>query len=214
MTWLLVATGFTGAMTLLFLLRKAHHLIITPPSLAVHFSPKGGCTEAVVAELQRAHKEILVQAYSFTADPITQALVEAKKRGVEVLVILDRSNEGESYSELKVLLDHGLAPLIDSHHAIAHNKVMIIDKKTVITGSFNFTNQAEHENAENLVIIKGHPELVQSYRQNFEVHKGHSQQPVVKGASGSASKPTSTPPHASGHQDHQHQQGQQQRKAG
>ena len=214
MTWLLVAMGFSGAMTLLFLLRKIRHLFVTPPSLAVHFSPKGGCTEAVVRELQHARREILVQAYSFTADPISTALVEAKKRGVEVVVILDRSNEAESYSDLRILLDHGLAPLIDSHHAIAHNKIMIIDKKTVITGSFNFTNQAEHENAENLVIIKGHPELVTSYRKNFEVHKAHSQQPAVKSAASSASKPANSPTSATPQHQHQHQQAQQQRKAG
>ncbi len=50
---------------------------------------------------------------------------------------------------------------------------MIIDKRTVITGSFNFTNQAEHENAENLLVIKGHSELPGHYRDNFFKHKAH-----------------------------------------
>jgi phosphatidylserine/phosphatidylglycerophosphate/cardiolipin synthase-like enzyme len=150
------------------------------PSTEVYFSPKGGCMEAVVRELKKARHEVLVQAYSFTADPITFALVEAKKRGAQVDILLDRSNEQESYSDLHILLEQGLAPLIDSSHAIAHNKIMIIDKRTLITGSYNFTNQAEHENAENLLVMKGHPELVQHYRQNFMTHKSHSQQPNPK----------------------------------
>ena len=111
--------------------------------------------------------EILCQAYSFTAEPLAKALIEAKKRGVHVEVILDKSNEVERYSDLHIFMENGLPPLIDAHHAIAHNKIMIIDKKTLVTGSFNFTNQAENENAENLLVIKGNPELVQAYRQNY-----------------------------------------------
>jgi phosphatidylserine/phosphatidylglycerophosphate/cardiolipin synthase-like enzyme len=173
MEWLLLATGFMGAWTLLFLGRALYRRLGTLSSVAVYFSPKGGCTEAVVRELSRARREVLVQAYSFTADPITYALVEAKKRGANIDILLDRSNEQESYSDLHILLEQGLSPLIDASHAIAHNKVMIIDKRTVITGSFNFTNQAEVENAENLVVIKGHAELLKSYRDNFLAHKAH-----------------------------------------
>jgi phosphatidylserine/phosphatidylglycerophosphate/cardiolipin synthase-like enzyme len=182
MMYVLLATGFTGAWTLLFvwrwLRRKLGHLF----AVAVFFSPKGGCTEAVVTEIKRARKEILVLAYSFTSKPIAEALVEAKKRGVHVDIVLDRSQEKEAYSELPMIEEHGLYPHIDAQHAIAHNKVMIIDKRTLITGSFNFTHQAEAENGENLLIIKGHGELIGQYRQNFSLHKSHSQAPAQKPA--------------------------------
>src|SRR5262249_9678915 len=139
-------------------------------------------------ELQKARREVLVQAYSFTADPITYALVDAKKRGVHVDIVLDRSNEQEGYSDLHIFLEHGLAPLIDHSHAIAHNKVMIIDQKVLVTGSYNFTNQAENENAENLLIIKGNPDLLHAYRQNFLTHKGHSKAPQLKATPAPAAK--------------------------
>ncbi|MCI0458197.1 MAG: phospholipase D family protein [Gemmataceae bacterium] len=174
MFWIEIATGFTGALTLVFLVRAAMRSLGVLPSVSAHFSPRGGCQEAIARELKKARREILVQAYSFTADPLTYALIEAKKRGVHVDVLLDRSNEQERSSDLRVFLDQGLAPLIDPGHAIAHNKVMIIDQKTVITGSYNFTNQAEEENAENLLILKGNAELVRMYRQNFLAHKAHS----------------------------------------
>src|SRR5947207_12053123 len=148
MTWLLLATGFTGGLTLVFVLRWIAHWLRVPFSIGVHFSPKGGCTDVVVREIQHARKEILILAYSFTSKPIAQALLDARQRGVHVEIVLDRSNEQEAYSELRMLVDNGLVPLIDSHHAIAHNKVMVIDQKTLITGSFNFTHQAEVENAE------------------------------------------------------------------
>jgi phosphatidylserine/phosphatidylglycerophosphate/cardiolipin synthase-like enzyme len=178
--WLQIATGFTGALTLVFLLRMAARRLGHVASMAVYFSPKGGCQEALVHELKAARREILVQAYSFTSEPICLALIEAKKRGVHVEILLDRSNEQEKYSDLHLLLEHGLAPLIDDSHAIAHNKVMVIDQKTIVTGSYNFTNQAEHENAENMLVLKHHPDLVRAYRQSFQAHKAHCKPAHVK----------------------------------
>jgi phosphatidylserine/phosphatidylglycerophosphate/cardiolipin synthase-like enzyme len=180
MDWLLLATGVTGGITLDFVVRWLFRRIVTPPSVMSHFSPKGGCTDAIVHELKRARREVLVLAYSFSSKPIAQALIDAKTRGVKVELLLDKSNEQEAYSDLAFFIEQGLAPLIDSHHAIAHNKVIVIDRRTLLTGSFNFTHQAEAENAENLLIIKGHPELVSMYRTDFETHKSHSAPPKVK----------------------------------
>ena len=174
MTWLLLATGCTGAFTLHFLWTKVLHLFRPPLSASVYFSPRGGCTEAIVAELRRARREVLVLAYSFTSRPISEALIEASRRGIKVSVVLDHSQEREPHTDLPHLVEHGVAPLIDPHHAIAHNKVMVIDGATVITGSFNFTNQAEHENAENLLILKGFRELAGHFHANFLEHHGHA----------------------------------------
>jgi phosphatidylserine/phosphatidylglycerophosphate/cardiolipin synthase-like enzyme len=209
MTWLLIATGFTGAFTLLFLGRAVHRRLATPPSVAVHFSPKGGCTEAIVRELQAARREILVLAYSFTNKSIAQALVDAKLRGVHVDIVLDQSNEKEEHTDLHFFLEQGLVPLIDPKHAIAHNKVMVLDSRTVVTGSFNFTNQAENENAENMLIIKGHPELVSSYRKDFSAHKGHARaaelKPRLAAAPATPSAPAA-PAAAAAHAAHSHRQ--------
>jgi phosphatidylserine/phosphatidylglycerophosphate/cardiolipin synthase-like enzyme len=174
MTWLLLAVGFTGAFTLQFLWERLLGLFTTPTAVSVHFSPKGGCTQAVVGELQQARREVLVLAYSFTSRPITEALLEASRRGVKVKVVLDHSNEKEPHTDLPYLLEHGMEPLIDPHHAIAHNKVMVIDGATVLTGSFNFTHQAEHENAENLLVLKGFPELAKRFHDNFQEHHSHA----------------------------------------
>lgn len=195
MVWLLLGTGFTGAFSLLFILRALHHRFGTPRAVCVHFSPSGGCADAIVAEIHRARKDILVQAYSFTSKPISQALVEAKKRGVQVDILLDGSNEKEQYTELHFFLEHGIQPLIDSHHPIAHNKIMILDSKTIVTGSFNFTHQAEKDNAENLLILKGHPELVAIYRKNFHAHRDHSRQAQPRQATTPLQHPVQQPHH-------------------
>ena len=140
----------------------------------VYFSPDGGGTRAIVSEIQAARKEILVQAYSFTSTPIAKALLDAHKRGVRVDAILDKSQMSAKYSSATFLFNAGVPVMIDTRHAIAHNKIMIIDRAVLITGSFNFTKAAEEKNAENLLILKGNPKLIERYLTNFEEHKGHS----------------------------------------
>jgi phosphatidylserine/phosphatidylglycerophosphate/cardiolipin synthase-like enzyme len=144
------------------------------PPIEVWFSPKGGCTEAVVKEIATAKKTILVQAYSFTSVPIAKALLDAHKRGVDVRMILDRSQRTEKYSSADFVLHAGIPIWIDAQHAIAHNKVMVIDGETVITGSFNFTKAAEEHNAENLLVIRS-PELAIKYADNWQAHLEHSE---------------------------------------
>lgn len=140
----------------------------------VFFSPKGGCTEAVVGALAKAKSTVLVQAYSFTSAPIAKALVDASHRGVKVQVVLDRSQRTERYSSATFLLNAGVPTYIDDKHAIAHNKLMVIDGQTVLTGSFNFTKAAEENNAENLLIVQD-PALAARYTQNWHVHREHSE---------------------------------------
>jgi phosphatidylserine/phosphatidylglycerophosphate/cardiolipin synthase-like enzyme len=146
----------------------------TTARIAVYFSPHGGATEAVVREVSAAQQQILVQAYSFTSAPIAKALVEAHKRGVKILAVLDKSNETAQYSAATFLVNGGIQTLIDDQHAIAHNQVMVIDSATMITGSFNFTKAAEEKNAENLLVIKDAPELVKAYEANVQAHAAHS----------------------------------------
>jgi phosphatidylserine/phosphatidylglycerophosphate/cardiolipin synthase-like enzyme len=141
----------------------------------VYFSPRGGATEAVVAEIVKARREVLVQAYSFTSAPIAKALLEAKKRGVRVEAVLDKSQRKERYTAATFLYNAGIPVMIDDKHAIAHNKIIIIDRRTLITGSFNFTKAAEEKNAENLLIIKGNKDLVRGYLENYRTHFSHSE---------------------------------------
>ncbi len=141
----------------------------------VYFSPNGGATEAIVRETNVAKHEILVQAYSFTSKPIAKALINARKRGVKIEVVLDKSQRREKYTSADFIAHAGIPTFIDAQHAIAHNKIMIIDRTTLITGSFNFTKAAEEKNAENMVMIKGNKTLVDRFIRNFEDHKGHSE---------------------------------------
>lgn len=150
---------------------------IPTSQIQVYFSPNGGCTDAIVNTLNGAKRTILVQAYSFTSAPIAKAVTDAHKRGVRVKVILDKSQRTEKYSSADFLAHAGIPVSIDAKHKIAHNKVMVIDSGTVITGSFNFTKSAEEGNAENVLIVES-PELAAKYIENWKKHEGHSEEYV------------------------------------
>jgi len=157
-----------------FLLALLLAVSIQAADIQVYFSPQGGCTEAVVANLDKATNTVLVQAYSFSSAPIAKALVDAKKRGVKVQVILDKSQRTERYSSADFVQRAGIATFIDAKHAIAHNKIMVIDGETILTGSFNFTKAAEEKNAENLLVIQD-AALAAKYTANWQAHLKHSE---------------------------------------
>jgi hypothetical protein len=187
-----VAVLHVSVAMLLALLSVGVHLghaaeTFAPARVAVYFSPGGGATNAVVREINTAKQQILVQAYSFTSAPIAKALVDAHKRGVTILAVLDKSNETGKYSAATFLNNVGIQPLIDDQHAIAHSKVIVIDSMTIISGSFNFTKAAEEKNAENLLVIKDAPELVKAYEANIHAHAGHSH-PYGRQASASSTR--------------------------
>jgi phosphatidylserine/phosphatidylglycerophosphate/cardiolipin synthase-like enzyme len=147
--------------------------VATAAGIDVYFSPKGGCQDAIIKELDTAKVSVHLQAYSFTSAPIAKALLGAHERGVKVEVVIDKSRVTEGYSEVTFLMNQDIPVFADGKHAIAHNKVMIIDGKTVIAGSFNFTKAAEEQNAENLLVIRS-PELAAKYEQNYQEHLAHS----------------------------------------
>jgi phosphatidylserine/phosphatidylglycerophosphate/cardiolipin synthase-like enzyme len=140
----------------------------------VCFTPGGNCTQDIINTISSAQQSIYVQAYSFTSRPIEKALVSAKKRGLIVDVIFDKSILEHSGTAWFFIRNH-IPVWIDSNPAIAHNKVMIIDEKKVITGSFNFTYAAQEKNAENVLIIKD-SELANKYLNAWQERKSASKQ--------------------------------------
>ena len=92
---------------------------------------------------------------------------------------MDKSQRTEKYSSATFFFNAGIPVKIDAQHAIAHNKVMVIDGETVITGSFNFTKAAEENNAENLLVIRD-KKLAERYIENWKEHEKHSEVYVGK----------------------------------
>jgi phospholipase D len=135
--------------------------------LRVCFSPEGQCTDKIVDVINSAQSSIFVATYAFTCPRISEALRDAYKRGIDVELLIDKSQLKEKYSQLPFLLDGGISVFIDSAEGLAHNKTMIIDERFVLTGSFNWTRAANSKNAENILLIED-PSLAQIYMKNWE----------------------------------------------
>lgn len=142
------------------------------PKCYVHFSPKGGATDAIVNRINLAEKEVLVQAYNYASVEIADALIAAKNRGVKVTLLIDGKQPTANGNQLQYSKDHGLDVHLDKKHAISHNKVMVIDNKWVHTGSFNFSSNAENRNAENSVWCQDN-DMAKIYSDNFKIHMSH-----------------------------------------
>lgn len=122
-------------------------------SAEVAFSP-GDAEQLVLRTLASAKASIRLAAYSFTSPAVAKALVDAHRRGVDVRVILDRSNETGRYSGLTYLRNAGIPVTLITRYAIMHNKFAVIDGAVVQTGSFNYTSAAATRNAENVVVLR------------------------------------------------------------
>jgi phosphatidylserine/phosphatidylglycerophosphate/cardiolipin synthase-like enzyme len=120
----------------------------------VFFSPNGGGEQAVIRNIDSTRSHLLVQAYSFTSEPIANALIRARERGCYVSIILDKGQRKVRGSQWQRCQAHGIPVIFDLKTKIQHSKVMIIDSIKVITGSFNFSKAAEKNNVENLLIVK------------------------------------------------------------
>jgi phosphatidylserine/phosphatidylglycerophosphate/cardiolipin synthase-like enzyme len=92
-----------------------------------------------------------------------------------VVLTLDSSQQSEKYTSATFLHNEGVPVFIDAEHAIAHNKVILIDADVVVTGSMNLTKAAEERNAENLLVVRGDAGLATKYRDNFDRHLKHSE---------------------------------------
>jgi phosphatidylserine/phosphatidylglycerophosphate/cardiolipin synthase-like enzyme len=145
------------------------------PDVNVCFSPGGNCLGSITTEIENAKTEIQIQAYSLSFKPIADALVNAKETGISVEIILDKSSPVAQNNAVYFASLKGIPTYLDAKHAIADNNVIIIDKGTVITGSFNFTKEADTKNAENLLIIRS-DRVASTYLDNWELHKSHAEQ--------------------------------------
>lgn len=148
-------------------------------TVQVAFTPWDNAEGMIVDSIRRAKHQILLQAFSFTSRVLANALIAAKKRGVDVQVMADRGQtfSGES-SRIPDLVGAGIPVTLEVRYQSAHNKVMIVDAGTaeaaVITGSYNWTYAAQAKNAENVLLLRDSPDVANAYAANWRRHYAES----------------------------------------
>ncbi len=162
---LLVAVGFSGALTLLWLGRLLARLVRAPGGAAIHFAPGAGPIDAVVRELAAARSEVLLMAGALACRPVAQALVDARLRHVQVEVLLDEAAEEDAASDLHFLAEQGLVPLLATSPSGLHGPVVVVDGKCVLCGSSELTGT--ELSGGQMLVVRGNAALVAECREQF-----------------------------------------------
>ncbi len=139
-------------------------------SAQVGFSPEGTAQELVINIIGSAKENIRMMAYSFTAPDIMKALIAAKRRGVDVKIVIDENgNTGRaSRAAMNLVTSAGIPLRVNGNYKIQHDKVIIVDGRHVETGSFNYTASAEKYNSENAIVMWDAPELAAQYQKHWQ----------------------------------------------
>jgi len=131
------------------------------------FSPGGNCASVIIRYINQAQVSIHVLIYSFTLNDVRDALIQAKNRGVDVKVVMDNQQSGLQGSEYGNLKNASVDIRLDKRSASMHDKVALIDGHIIITGSFNWSQAANEDNRENLLVIDN-PTWATAYEQQFQ----------------------------------------------
>jgi phosphatidylserine/phosphatidylglycerophosphate/cardiolipin synthase-like enzyme len=143
-------------------------ITVNNSQIAAYFSPQDGTLEHILEAVNSAQESIFFLAYSFTSDELADALIKQAKSGVTVKGVIDKDQyHSNSGTEFDNLYNAGIDVNLDGNPRLMHNKVIIIDQHIVITGSYNFSNNAEHNNDENTLIIHN-PEIAADYLAEFQ----------------------------------------------
>lgn len=143
-------------------------------SIEVAFSPSEGSEALVIKVIDSAKSELRILAYSFTSVPLVNALLRAKKRGVDVRLVADEKNNvqddrsGKARAALSALVNAGVVVRTINVYAIHHDKVIIADRETVELGSYNYSDAAARRNSENVLVNWRNLKLAEAYMVHFE----------------------------------------------
>lgn len=136
-------------------------------AIEMYLGPEDDPMNAVTAAVRAAQQRVRFMAFSFTYDPLEQALLEEAARGLDVQGIFETTGSGTQYSAMTPLLCAGVPVRRDGNPFVLHHKVFIVDDTTVITGSFNFSSNATDSNDENLIILRD-PLLAAQYLAEYD----------------------------------------------
>lgn len=139
--------------------------------ITVCFSPKGNMMNFIADAINKAERDIRIFIFSFTSKVIAEALIAAKDRGVDIGIIADNTQASSKYSQIEELYKVDIPNIyLDKRDGVAHNKYVVIDKQLVVTGSSNFSKNAEKQNRENMLCVSSR-EVAQLYYANWMHHR-------------------------------------------
>ncbi len=149
---------------------------VTPPGTVRDISPPMDVVEAVASEINNATTEVLIQAHSLRSKAIAQSIIEARKRGVTIEVILDKRIKNEKRIADNLTVQTDIPTYVDEKHSIAPNTIIvIIDRDILISGNINDAAAREKTELKKILILKGNKKKAEEYVKQFMEHKAHAE---------------------------------------
>ena len=133
----------------------------------VFFSPGEDCVNHIIDLINEAYIQLDICVFTISDDRISRAIVEAMKNGVEIRIISDNFKVEDTGSDIEDLSRVGISVKLDTTENHMHHKFMIVDKKIVLTGSYNWTRSAALYNQENILTMDDE-EVVSKFSNEFE----------------------------------------------
>lgn len=131
---------------------KNNNFIHNNNKISVFVCPQDSCNKRILQEINDAEKSILFALFTFTDEQIAQALIQKHNQGIHIIGIIE-SFQSKKYNQYYTLKENNIQVYLEQSNILQHNKVFIIDNKTIITGSYNPTKAAYTINDENILII-------------------------------------------------------------
>ena len=143
-------------------------VMINESGIAVIFTSEDPALEqAIIPLVNSATKSIRFLAFSFTDFPLAEAMIKRSQNRVDVAGVFEKVGSDTDAAELDTLFCAQVPVRQDGNGGFMHNKVIVVDERYVVTGSLNFSTNAEESNDENVIIIDN-PDIAKLYLQNFE----------------------------------------------
>ncbi len=119
-----------------------------------YFSPRDDCPRTIAGLFARARRRVDVCVFTITDDRIAEAVMSAHRRGVKLRIITDDDKSLDRGSDVDRLKRAGLAVRVDQSEYHMHHKFALFDRKTLLTGSYNWTRSAAERNEENFIVTQ------------------------------------------------------------
>lgn len=173
--WMLVATGFTGALSLRFALGALGKKIGLGATTKVHLAPAGGVSTVLAGLIGKARREVLMILPAPRSRPLVDALVNASKRGALVELLIDPAAPKVCPGECEMLRQAGVTLFFDPEHAPVVGTHLLVDHKTLAIGAARSGAHGDPDGIDNMTVLTGQADEANQFRDFFSTHKGHAQ---------------------------------------
>lgn len=132
---------------------------------SVYFTPGSDCEEHIIEAINNSKQKVLIDVYSITNYNIKESIKRAFDKGINIRIITDKTMAKGKGSAVPELQQYGIPVITNKKHKIEHNKFAIFDDSLIVTGSYNWTENASKYNSENCIFLN---QEIEKYTERFE----------------------------------------------